>query len=224
MKKTYVLGDVHGCYHTLLKLIKKLEKNSTMIFVGDLVDKGNFSKQVVQYVIDNHHSCILGNHEYLMLKHIKEAILEGNISEWSSKKSFGGYKSIQNYQDDMKTLDKHLSWIKTLPQYIIKDKFFITHGFGLPYYKRKDELTSKIALMSNRLSEKENWSWDWEREYEKYDIVNIYGHEVVEKIDITKNYIGIDTGCVYGERLSAIELDSKEIIFEPVDKRDITKV
>jgi len=217
----YVIGDIHGCYYTLMSLIKKLERNSILVFVGDLVDKGNFSKKVVQYVIDNNHYCILGNHEHLMLQNIENAIFYDKASNWSTKKNFGGYKTIKDYKDDSVALQKHLTWIKSLPRYILLDNYFITHAFALPYYKRRDTIKAQKALMSNRPSDKQKWGWDWEDGFEDYDIINIYGHEVVESIDTNKNFIGIDTGCVYGKRLSAIELGTKKTVSVTVDKRDI---
>jgi len=50
MKKTFVIGDVHGCFYTLMDLVKKLPKNSEMIFTGDLCDKGFYSKEVIEFV------------------------------------------------------------------------------------------------------------------------------------------------------------------------------
>jgi len=43
----WCIGDVHGCIFTLEKLVNKLPKNSKLIFVGDLVDRGNFAKEVI---------------------------------------------------------------------------------------------------------------------------------------------------------------------------------
>ena len=49
MIKTYVIGDVHGCINTLKELIDKLPVNANLIFVGDLCDKGKYSKDVLNY-------------------------------------------------------------------------------------------------------------------------------------------------------------------------------
>ena len=221
-KKIYVIGDVHGCYHTLMRLIKKLEKDSTLIFVGDLVDKGNFSKEVIAYVMQNNHSCLLGNHEVLMQRYIQQKLDDNKTSDWSEKENFGGYKTISQYQDDRDTLKTHLTWISTLPRYIEIEYFFITHAFALPYYKRRDLPEAQKGLISNRPSDNDKWSWDWEEGYESYDVVNIYGHDIVKDIDTSKNHIGIDTGCVYGGRLSAIALHNKQIVSVKVDMRDIS--
>lgn len=63
---TYIIGDVHGYYDTLLALVAKLPKKVELIFVGDLIDRGAKSAEVVRYVWENGHRCTMGNHEELM--------------------------------------------------------------------------------------------------------------------------------------------------------------
>ena len=99
--------------------------------------------------------------------------------------------------------------------------FFITHAFALPYYQRRDSADAHGGLMSNRPSDAEEWGWDWEDGFETYDVINIYGHEIVDEIDTDKNYIGIDTGAYQGKRLSAICLGGMRIISVSTDARDI---
>ncbi len=217
----YIIGDVHGCFYTLQKLIAKLPKEASLIFVGDLVDKGNFSKETVEFVMQNGYPCILGNHEYLMLLHIEEVLDGKSNPDWFVNSSFGGYKTVENYRNDPQRLQEHLTWIKTLPRYIEIENYFITHAFGLPYYKRKNLQSSHTALMSNRPSDIKTWGWDWEEGYEQYDIINIYGHDVVKEIETDKNHIGIDTGCVYGNQLTALELGTMRCYTQEVDSRDI---
>ena len=50
MKKHYIIGDVHGEYTTLLALLEKIPKDSEIIFVGDLIDRGFRSREVVALV------------------------------------------------------------------------------------------------------------------------------------------------------------------------------
>ncbi len=65
--KHYVIGDVHGEFDTLMALVAKLSKDAKLIFVGDLIDRGAKSKEVIEFVRQNNHLCVLGNHEELML-------------------------------------------------------------------------------------------------------------------------------------------------------------
>ena len=66
---TYVIGDVHGEFDTLKKLTKQLPNNYKLIFVGDLVDRGLKSKEVIKFVRQNNHQSVLGNHEEMMIKY-----------------------------------------------------------------------------------------------------------------------------------------------------------
>lgn len=135
---TYVIGDIHGCYFTLLDLVEKLPSNAKLIFLGDLYDRGLYSKEVIEFVKSNNHACILGNHDFYMLEHLQEC-LNGAEVRWNTKEYMGGKETISNYKDSSKIIKKHLTWLATLPQYIQIDKYFITHAFCLPYYKRKDD-------------------------------------------------------------------------------------
>ena len=75
--------------------------------------------------------------------------------------------------------------------------------------------------MSNRPSDEKEWGHDWEKEYINYDVINIFGHEVHNKVKIDKNYIGIDTGCVYGKVLTALELNTLKTYEENCHDMDI---
>ena len=64
---TYIIGDVHGEFDSLRLLTDKLPKDSKLIFVGDLVDRGKKSKEVVEFVKSNNYLCVLGNHDYYLM-------------------------------------------------------------------------------------------------------------------------------------------------------------
>ncbi|WP_164968869.1 metallophosphoesterase family protein [Malaciobacter mytili] len=220
MLNTYVVGDVHGCFYTLKNLLSKLEKNSEIIFVGDLCDRGLYSKEVIELIIQNKYKSILGNHDEYMIMHAIESI-NGIDNRWFREDYMGGKQTIESYKNDIETLKRHITWLKTLPRYIMIEKYFITHGFGLPYFQRKNSISAYEGLIKNRIEDKEDWGYDWEHNWEKYDVINIFGHTDYEKVQIGNNYYGIDTGCVYGRKLTAIKLNNMKIIEENIDKRDI---
>ena len=61
---------------------------------------------------------------------------------------------------------------------------------------------------------------EWEEGYEEYPIINIFGHDNHDEVVLGKNYYGINTGCVYGGKLTALELGSMELIQQPLLKID----
>ncbi len=216
LKKYWIIGDIHGCIFTLEKLIDKLPKGSNPIFVGDLVDRGNYSKEVIEFVIENNYQSVFGNHEYLMFNYARDAMIRNIQSMWSmSNKSYGGLKTLHSYANSENTLLKHIEFIEKLPKYLEIDNYFITHGFGLPYYKRRD--TFSKDLYTNRL---EDISLDWESSWKDYKVINVFGHTHYKDVKFGKNYIGIDTGAVFGNKLSAVNLKTKEIISQKTIKKD----
>jgi len=220
LKDTFVIGDVHGCYNTLKRLIQKLPKKANLVFVGDLCDRGNFSKDVIDFVVKNDYLCVKGNHEHLMQTYIQNALDKNDLSsKWASRSGWGGKQTIKSYKGESKLLKKHLKWIDKLPLYLETKDFFITHGFGLPYYKRKDEKYLH-ALFVNRIDDSTHMK-DWE-DFRAYKVINIFGHCNFQEVLRGKNYICIDTGCCYGKKLTAINLKTLEVIEQKTDIKDIT--
>ena len=209
----YVIGDVHGCFNTLLKLIKEAPKQD-FIFIGDLVDKGLYSYEVINFVMKNNYKVIKGNHEELFSRFYNK-----RKSLWYTDDSYGGRYTIDSFKG--KNMSKYLEFIDNLPYYIQQDNYFLTHGFGLPYYNRKDNLEYNRALMSNRVEATTHKS-DWE-DYSQYNVINIFGHSAFVEPLVSDKFVGIDTGAVYGNKLSMIELGSNEIISIDVLIEDLPK-
>lgn len=212
LENTYVIGDVHGCFHTLQNLIVRLPKDAELIFVGDLCDKGYYSKDVIDFVIQKGFSCIKGNHEHLMETYLEDAIFHDKHSPWSSDKRYGGLVTLESYNDDHETILSHLEWIKMLPMYIQVDKYFITHGFALPFYEYRNNPVYYSDFLLNR--------YERGMTVENEEVVNIFGHCVFDEVVFGENFYGIDTGCSYGKKLTALQLGTMQCFQEPMDPRD----
>ena len=212
IQNTYVVGDVHGCFNTLQNLIARLPHDAELIFVGDLCDKGNFSKDVIDFVIEKGYACVKGNHEHLMETCLGDVIFHDKHSPWSSDKRYGGMATLESYQDDHTKMLQHLEWISNLPMYIQVDKYFITHGFALPFYEQRDNPLYYNDYLLNRYEEG--------MEIPNEEVINIFGHCVFEEVVNGKNFYGIDTGCSYGKKLTAIQLGTMKYYQESMDERD----
>ncbi|WP_299547602.1 metallophosphoesterase family protein [uncultured Helicobacter sp.] len=215
----YIIGDIHGCYKTLCALVEKLpeKENSQIIFVGDLVDRGAESFLVVEFVRNGKYPCVLGNHEELMLEYYG-CVTTKREGIWMEN---GGRETIQSYANDGKVqlLKEHLEFFESLPYCLEIDyrdelgrNLFVTHGFGLPFYGR--EISSKICW--SRLRHHQQKMEDYMQQ--EMPIFNVFGHDVQkEGVLLTKNFVGIDTGCVYHKKipnatLSALEWPTKRVI------------
>jgi len=105
-KSIIVIGDVHGCYKSLMALIEQLPKDEKICFVGDLMDRGPRSRQAIEFVKSGEYDCVKGNHEDMMVNdlyfqegHLKVDYAGGFVSN-------GGLATLESYKtyevDEMK--------------------------------------------------------------------------------------------------------------------------
>lgn len=205
----YIIGDVHGCYKTLCALIEQLPEkyNSKICFVGDLIDRGPNSKDVIELVKKHNYDCVLGNHEegYIYeIDKIQDGLKVGCINyhntEWY--KNWGGVKTIQsynifNYEEQKEIFKEHKDFFKSLPifkeyyDFKYKNKHLVvSHGHIGPFWNKR--IYTRTQNQKNIFKESVIWS----RDFSNIDntIFNIFGHTPVDNIEINDNYINIDTG------------------------------
>ena len=231
---TYAIGDVHGNFNTLKSLIIYFSKDDNIIFVGDLIDRGKYSRQTVSFVRENGYKCVLGNHETMMidclntfLKDYPNEFKSQDLSSWLRN---GGRETLLSYElinienqnitfnknsEYLDTFISDIKWMKTLPLYLelenkINDKkVVVSHSCISNVWNKKDDDDFKEMLKKYVL-------WDRQTPDENYEIFNIFGHTKVTQAQVKENYINIDTGCFsmdyrYG-KLSAFCIDDQEII------------
>lgn len=185
--RTIAIGDIHGDIDKLNTLLKKLrlENSDTIVFLGDYIDRGSHSKEVVEKVIElsNKYNCIrlMGNHEDLLLKILKTK-KEEDIAEWLIS---GGITTYDNYGDFPTLFGLHKSFFDSLQLYYKTDKYLFVHGGVRP---------------DKPLEEQEREDLLWIR----YNFINhkhilpqkvIFGHTPFIEPYIEEDKIGINTGC-----------------------------
>lgn len=239
-KPLYIIGDVHGCFKTLMALIKQLPKDVKLVFVGDLIDRGLDSTKDLEFVKEGGHPCIMGNHEKMFLETMdnNQGVIEKTIATkiWLQNGGDTTQESIDS-AFSQEELETYVTWIASLPsflEYNIPDEngktLFITHGFGLPYWERRHNSKYHSKFRHNRFkklidTQKVREHYNYDKEYMNHPVFNVFGHDPQEdgKVDITSSYAAIDTGCMYGmidnglpilkhASLSALEWPSKRII------------
>ncbi len=118
----WIIGDVHGCYDTLIALLKKLPEEATpkdIIFLGDLVDRGKNNRKVINLVQTQGYDCVQGNHEGLMIESIEDYWKYETPIWYSNWVPNGGDATYAEYQDDEEGLKKDIEWMKTLTNHIV---------------------------------------------------------------------------------------------------------
>jgi serine/threonine protein phosphatase 1 len=192
-----VIGDVHGQFDMLMRLLDKLPQIDDLCFVGDLIDRGPKSKEVIGFVRENCHKVVLGNHEDFVIN---------DSSLWCHPQN-GGMSTIESFGGMTEFLESGvIKWMNTLPIMIECDNFLITHSFA---YNGINTPVDDLL---------------WGREFNLHDFnphsikhtdfINIFGHTPVKNAQkIHGKHWDIDTGAAYGNKLSAIDLDDQKIYF-----------
>lgn len=121
------IGDVHGHYDGLMHLLETIavDTGDQIYFVGDLIDRGPKSAQVVQFVRDNAHPCVLGNHEQLLL----EAFPDNRVAQYALQAwlQSGGQTTVASF-DKPELLIESLDWFRSLPTYLDLGEVWLVHA------------------------------------------------------------------------------------------------
>ncbi|WP_075591257.1 metallophosphoesterase family protein [Labilibacter marinus] len=214
MKRLFAIGDIHGCFDSLLELVEnqiQLDKNDKLVLLGDYIDRGNKSKEVIDYIIDLQEKdfdiiSLIGNHEMLLLETLED---EKNKSKWIQNGAAETLKSFE-IKSIKEISQKYLDFFKSLQNYYSFEEFLFVHaGFNdkvvNPFQDTYSMIWKSQATYSNPLLS---------------DKIIVHGHRPItikhckKQLDENAQVINIDTGCVYKEKvgygkLTAIELYSK---------------
>ncbi len=208
MGKIFAVGDIHGSFDRLQELMKKIPidfAHDTLVFIGDYIDRGPASVEVVDYLIGLKNRVpetifLKGNHEDMLEKYLDGTdrftyLLNGGQNTLDSYLS-------RNLQSELYPIpSNHMEFFKTLRLYYETEAYIFVHA----------GLRPKVPLASQ---ETEDLLWIRDKFiYSKYDFGKtvVFGHTPLEKPLVESNKIGIDTGAVYGNALTCIQLP--ELIF-----------
>jgi len=198
-KRTFIIGDIHGCLDMLRDLMDKIDwdpEKDRLIFLGDYIDRGKDSRGVIDYIIglkkiSPNIQCLMGNHEELFLNYI-------NGQDEGSFLYNGGVSTLNSYfYAGNRVIDsEHIDFMKSLLLMIELDDYYIVHAGMKPGVDIKEQ-SVKDTL--------------WIREpfiFSDYDFGKriIFGHTPFSSPLIMDNKIGLDTGAVFGNKLTCLEL------------------
>ena len=218
-EQIYIIGDVHGCFNTLLELIKQFpnKEKSQICFVCDVIDRGLFSCDVVELIMQNDYKMVMGNHERRLLSNKFEFLNNKVPFDRSWFFGNGGEATYRSYLgQSVEFKQRHVDFLESRPVYLeFKDyktqngeHLVVSHSaVGNMWELRNDKYASeefKRHLLSGRGDE-----------MQVEGIFNVYGHTPIREVKFYKNSADIDTGCVFNEvgydKLSALEFPSMKI-------------
>ena len=215
----YAVGDIHGMRKELETLVSGLPMRSDdeLVFIGDYVDRGPEARGVVDFLIElsrsNRCTFLIGNHEAMFLSYL------GWESPWyfggDAFLKNGGDTTLQSYgffaADVFELPPEHEQFYRNLKLYHVDGNYAFVHA-GLS----RDAL--RLSDIAYALSRERPRDILWQRSTAEIPhslgVTIVYGHTPLPDLQVRWNLpytIGIDTGCVYGGKLTAIRLPDETI-------------
>ena len=203
-----VIGDVHGCIRELEKLLKKIrpKKKDRILFLGDLINRGPDSKAVLNLARDLKATSILGNHEYRLLQ-FNHSLDSSPLRDYE----LDTLKILD--ADDWQYIAKMVLW-QELPS---ENTVFVHGGFlpHIPWRRQSAKVVTHIQEVDKdgiaRKRKEVPGSKAWAQFWKQKPFV-VYGHTPRKNVFKRRYSLGIDTGCVWGGKLTAYILPEKEIV------------
>lgn len=211
--RIFAIGDIHGCFQPFKHLVEikiNLKSTDKLILVGDYIDRGPDSKDVIDYIIHLRKNGfdimpLLGNHEVMLLEAYE------NNDKFPAWLLNGGAQTLKSFKtSNLCDIDPdYIAFLRSLPYYYSFNEFLFVHaGFN---DKITDPFEDKYTML-----------WQCSKKYSNpllKDKVIIHGHRpqkaatLVNTIASDRSVINIDTGCVYADKegygkLTAIEINS----------------
>lgn len=223
-----IIGDIHGCYDELLDLLTKLgyrvdgttvtpPAGRTAVFVGDLVDRGPNSPDVLRLVMamvgDGVAYCVPGNHD---------AKLQKALSGRKLKPKHGLAETLAQLEGETAEFrDAVRKFLYGLTSHYVFDdgKLVVAHaGIREDMQGRGSGAVRAFCLFGDTTGEKDEYGLpvrrDWAADYRGRARV-VYGHTPVAKARWVNRTIDIDTGCVFGGRLTALRYPELKLVDVP---------
>lgn len=234
-----IIGDVHGCFDELADLLRALgyqvdldapsatpPEGRKAVFLGDLVDRGPAAPAVLQLVMNMVETgaalCIPGNHETKLLKK-----LQGR----DVKLTHGLAETLEQLGREPPELVVRVSAFldRLVSHYVLDDgKLVVSHaGMKESFQGRASGRVREFALYGESTGEVDEFGlpvrYEWAADYRGGAMV-VYGHTPVPEALWLNRTICIDTGCVFGGKLTAlrypekelVQIDARRVYYEPV--------
>ena len=211
--RDYIVGDIHGCTDELIYLLEglPLEPSDRIVFLGDYIDRGPDSKGVVSYLIEWERKAeqevifLKGNHEDMFLSYLG---LPGRYGEMflfngggATLASYGVSPRDTSYEQVLSAIPQdHIVFFQGLRTYYLLEPYLCVHAGIHP-----------LRSFSQQLEEEMLWIRDeFVLNPHSLPYTVLFGHTPQREVLFHLPYkIGLDTGLVYGNQLSCLEVNEK---------------
>jgi protein phosphatase len=225
-----MIGDVHGCFDELCELLGQLgyqvdaehltahhPDNRKAIFLGDIVDRGPHIvptlKLVMNMVASGDALCVPGNHDMKLMRALygKQVQIAHGLAE--------SLNQLAGESDDFRA--ETVAFLDALVSHYVLDnwRLVVAHAGMLEEMQgRGSGKVRDFALYGQTTGETDEYGLpvrhDWAQEYRGSAMV-VYGHTPVLETEWVNRTINIDTGCVFGGKLTALRYPEKELVSVP---------
>lgn len=225
MGRSIAIGDIHGGLKALIELLEKIKvrPEDELIFLGDYVDGWSDSANVVSYLIElaQQNTCIFlrGNHDDLVYQWLKTGELNEKWLEHGGQSSIDAYRNFSSEEKE-----KHIKFFEEMFNYYIdkENRLFVHAGFTNLHGPDREYHDTGFywdrTLWEMALSLDENIQprdFNYPKRLQIFDEIFI-GHTPVTRINENQpvkraSIWNVDTGAAFKGKLSAIDVNSKEI-------------
>ena len=228
-----VIGDVHGCRVELVSLLTELgyavehdeqgravgahHQDRRVIFVGDLVDRGPDTPGVLRLAMGMVRAgdalCVSGNHEAKLLRALdgRQVQVSHGLGETLAQLA----EETDAFRAEVRTFVDGL-----IGHYVFDDKRLVVSHAGLieRYQGRTSARVRSFCLYGDTTGETDEYGLPvrlpWARDYRGAAMV-LYGHTPTPEPEWVNNTMCLDTGCVFGGRLTALRYPEREVVSVP---------
>ena len=221
--RTILIGDVHGCLRELEALLVELRpgRADTVWFLGDLVDRGPDSAGVVRRVRELGAGLVLGNHDEKHLRYRRHLVRRAAEPDYRIPMT-----PSEHFLEVHRSLsEEDLAWLGKAPVVVrLSDAWVLVHGGLMPgrplgrplrplnlrYLHRRTGRALSLEEANASPADAIHWSDRWRGPWRV-----VYGHDAQPEAVARRLTLGIDTGVVYGGKLTAAVLESLDRDAQP---------
>lgn len=240
MNRTIIISDIHGCIDEFNELLRKVRFNRNsdrLILLGDYVDRGPASREVVErtmeLVLHDNAIALRGNHDQRLV----DLVLGDDAAVKAKFREHGGLQTLQSYIDFKGTEitdevirqaqlniaqrdGRHIEFLRGLPLYYEDDAHIYVHAGLNPKYSNWKEQPERDFMYIKG---------DFYLHRTRVDKKVVFGHsrteEIQQRSDIwfAEDKIGIDGGCAYGQQLNALIVENGSYLTERVLSKQVRR-
>ena len=222
-RRLYCIGDVHGRVDLLRDLHTMISEDAqgfegelTLVYLGDLIDRGMQSREVVDLLLDEPLTgfevvYLKGNHEQTLLDFIEYPEQAASWLAWGGRETLVSYgvplpaglqrADPQALRDTLvaRLPERHLAFYRGMDVYHEAGDYLFVHAGIRPGIPLQEQSDSDLMWIRQEFLECED----------DHGRVVVHGHSITEEVEMRPNRIGIDTGAVYSGVLTCLVLEGR---------------